>query len=100
MLVRELENLIERLTVLCGEGQIDLDDLPANLLHPGTDPTPAMILPEEGLSFRAEIDRLETQLIRQALQRTGGNKNRAAQLLGLNRTTLLEKIKKKGLEAG
>ena len=34
----------------------------------------------------------------QALERTGGNKNQAAQLLGLNRTTLIEKIKKKGLE--
>ncbi len=44
------------------------------------------------------VDRYETELIRQALVQTGGNKNRAAQLIGLNRTTLLEKIKKKKLE--
>ncbi|MEB2325214.1 MAG: helix-turn-helix domain-containing protein [Sorangiineae bacterium] len=44
------------------------------------------------------MDRLETHLIVQALERTGWNKNRAAQLLGLNRTTLIEKIKKKKLE--
>ena len=44
------------------------------------------------------VARYECELIRQALQQTGGNKNRAAQLLGLNRTTLLEKIKKYGLE--
>ena len=98
--VRELENLIERLTVMCGEGEITLDDLPSSLLQPrsAAPAGQAPSLPAEGLSFRDEVDRLEGQLIRQALDRTGGNKNQAAQLLGLNRTTLLEKIKKKGLE--
>jgi hypothetical protein len=50
--------------------------------------------------FNEVIDRLETHLIVQALERTSWNKNRAAQLLGLNRTTLIEKIKKKKLEPG
>ena len=97
--VRELENLIERLTVLRGEGEIGLDDLPASFLQPhSSEPAPRR-LPEEGVSFRDEVDRLETELITQALRRTDGNKNQAAQLLGLNRTTLLEKIKKKGLDS-
>ena len=74
-----------------------MDDLPASLLEPRPRELARRELPDEGLSFREEVDRLETDLIAQALQRTGGNKNRAAQLLGLNRTTLLEKIKKKGL---
>jgi len=55
-------------------------------------------VPATGLSFRDVVDDFEADLIRQALEQTQWNKNRAAQLLGLNRTTLLEKIKKKGLD--
>ncbi len=57
-----------------------------------------MQVPPEGLDFRAVMDRVESDLIRQALEITRGNKNRAAQLIGLNRTTMLEKMKKKGVE--
>jgi len=96
--VRELENLIERLSVLRGEGEIRVEDLPANLRGRPAVPLAAPSLPETGLDFREVVDRFESELIRQALEQTQGNKNRAAQLLGLNRTTLLEKIKKKGLE--
>ena len=95
--VRELENLMERLTVLRGEGEITPEDLPAShRIAASTDPTVPR-LSSEGLSFRDVVDRVETDLIVQALEQTHGNKNKAAQLLGLNRTTLLEKIKKKGL---
>jgi DNA-binding NtrC family response regulator len=97
--VRELENLIERLVVLRGRGTIDVDDLPGSL-RPRPAPAP-VALPEigpDGIPFNEVVDRLETHLIVQALERTGWNKNRAAQLLGLNRTTLIEKIKKKKLE--
>jgi len=52
-----------------------------------------------GIDFNEVIDRVETKLILQALDKTGWNKNQAARLLGLNRTTLIEKIKKKGLES-
>ncbi|NQZ96330.1 MAG: hypothetical protein HRU01_07465, partial [Myxococcales bacterium] len=55
-------------------------------------------LSPEGLSLRDVTDRFETDLILKALEKTHWNKNRAAKLLGLNRTTLIEKIKKKGLE--
>ncbi len=52
-----------------------------------------------GVDFNDVIDRVETKLILEALDKTGWNKNQAARLLGLNRTTLIEKIKKKGLES-
>jgi DNA-binding NtrC family response regulator len=96
--VRELENLIERLVVLRGEGEIDVDDLPPALrtAAPAADAS-APRVPETGLSFHGVVDRFEADLILQALERTHWNKNQAAKLLGLNRTTLLEKIKKKGL---
>ena len=93
--VRELENLIERLTVLRGDAEIDLDDLPVALRRA------EVPLPETAndgdLDFRGVVDRFQADLIRDALERTGGNKKEAAELLGLNRTTLIEKIKKLGL---
>lgn len=52
-------------------------------------------LPSEGLDLVAFIESLENDLIRQALERTGNNRNQAAKLLGLNRTTLVERIKKR-----
>jgi DNA-binding NtrC family response regulator len=97
--VRELENLIERLSVLRGEGEIRVEDLPAAFREARHAAAPSVPrIPEQGIDFREVVDRYEGELIRQALAQTGGNKNRAAQLLGLNRTTLLEKIKKKALE--
>ena len=55
------------------------------------------VLPESGIKLRREVEEFENALILQALQRTGWNKKQAATILGLNRTTLVEKIKKKGL---
>ena len=96
--VRELENLMERLVVMCGEGEIGIDDLPDELHGtPDAGPLPAPHLPEGGLPFHEVVGEFETDLILQALERTHWNKNQAAKLLGMNRTTLLEKIKKKGL---
>ncbi|MFQ5417357.1 MAG: sigma-54-dependent transcriptional regulator [Myxococcota bacterium] len=97
--VRELENLIERLTVThSGNGEIGVADLPESFRKTPTVTLPIPQLPSAGLSFKDVVDDFEADLILQALERTQWNKNRAAQLLGLNRTTLLEKIKKKGLE--
>jgi transcriptional regulator with PAS, ATPase and Fis domain len=94
--VRELENLIERMVVMRGEGTLDVSDLPAPFRHGPASADPAS---DVGGDFNSVVDRLETKLILEALDKTGGNKNQAARLLGLNRTTLIEKIKKKGLEA-
>ncbi len=98
--VRDLENLIERLVVLRGSGEVGLEDLPEPYAHPGAAPAAAAPrVPASGIAFNEVVDRFESDLILQALEQTQWNKNRAAQLLGLNRTTLIEKIKKKGLES-
>ncbi len=55
-------------------------------------------LPEEGLDLQATLEAFENALIIQALRRTQNNKNRAAQLLQMNRTTLIEKIRRKRLD--
>ncbi len=98
--VRELENMIERLTVLREGYQVEMGDLPASLVSPARPPghRPAAF-PEEGVAFQELVSEYETDLIRQALERTQWNKNRAAKLLGLNRTTLIEKIKRRRIEA-
>ena len=93
--VRELENLIERLVTLGGEREITPADLPANLCRINAPALSALRVPATGLSFRDVVEEVEEQLIREALEHTHGNKNRAAQLLGLNRTTLLEKMKRR-----
>jgi len=95
--VRELENLIERLTVLRGEGEIRAADLPEAFHECGAPELHVPQVSSSGIAYREVVDRFETDLILQALERTHWNKNKAAQLLGLNRTTLIEKIKKKGL---
>jgi DNA-binding NtrC family response regulator len=52
-------------------------------------------LPSDGTDLRAILESVEDRMIAEALERTGGNKNRAAELLGLNRTTLVEKLRRK-----
>jgi len=100
--VRELENLIERLAILAESSVLDVIDLPDYLVG-GSSAASAPIrmaeeIPVDGLDFNALVDRFETHLISMALSKTNGNKKAAAKLLHLNRTTLVEKIKKKGLE--
>ena len=95
--VRELENLVERLAVLCIEKEIDLQDLPQGLNQDEAAPAITTQLPAEGMSLNRAVEELEKSLISQALIRTEWNKNQAAQLLELNRTTLIEKIKKRQL---
>jgi DNA-binding NtrC family response regulator len=101
--VRELENLLERLVVLAEGEVIGPEALPAKL--EGEEPLPeseegeglpAVELPPGGLSLKATLEQLERRLIAQALERSGGIKAQAAALLGLNRTTLVQKLKKLG----
>ena len=100
--VRELENLMERLSVIVGEGIIQLSDLPEKYLQETTKTMQAVasdgLLGETGLDFNTVVDEFENKLIMEALEKTGWNRNQAAKLLRLNRTTLVEKIKKKGLK--
>ncbi|MCB0363153.1 MAG: sigma-54-dependent Fis family transcriptional regulator, partial [Bdellovibrionales bacterium] len=98
--IRELENLVERLSILKGEGLVDIEDLPSKYQeHRPSElrSTPTFEMPESGMDFNSAVDNFENALILQALQKTGWNRNQAAILLKLNRTTLVEKIKKKGL---
>lgn len=99
--VRELENSIERLIILKGEGMIDLEDLPEKLLGSGiTDLLPSMDIPDSGISFNTAVSEFERELILRALNKTNWVKNRAAKLLQLKRTTLVEKMKKIQLTRG
>lgn len=97
--IRELENLMERLSILKGSGEVQLTDLPAKYKSAAAcfAETGIIDLPESGLDFNSTVDQFENALILKALEKTGWNKNQAAMLLRLNRTTLVEKMKKKGL---
>ncbi len=98
--VRELENIVERLVILANGPTITIADIPETILRksghvpiPKSSEPPA-ILPEDGLSLSEAVEQFEKTLILQALERTNGVKNRAAKLLKMNRTTLIEKMKK------
>ncbi len=99
--VRELENIIERMVILANGPMITVEDIPNGILAssgqlPVADPSMAT-LPEDGLSLSSTVGLLEKTLILQALDRTGWVKNQAAKLLNMNRTTLIEKMKKQHL---
>ncbi|HEY0468463.1 MAG TPA: sigma-54 dependent transcriptional regulator [Polyangiaceae bacterium] len=93
--VRELENTIERAVLLCAGTSIDPKDLPQRVCGLGTEKRITPRLPETGIDLRNAVESFENQLIRQALERTKWNKKQAATLLGLNRTTLVEMLKRK-----
>ena len=94
--VRQLENAIERASAFRGgRGQIEVADLPPEVASiPVETATPGVVLPDAGVDLEALIANIERELIERALERTNSNKNRAAQLLHLKRTTLVEKIKR------
>lgn len=98
--IRELENLIERTVILKGSGDIVLSDLPPKLRSGQDEHETPVLLPASDRSsdrtdLRAILESVEDRMIAEALVRTGGNKNRAAELLGLNRTTLVQKLRRK-----
>ena len=93
--VRELENTVERAVLLCQGALIEPKDLPQRLCGLGVEKRMSPRLPDTGLDLRNAVESFENQLIRQALERTKWNKKQAATLLGLNRTTLVEMLKRK-----
>jgi transcriptional regulator with GAF, ATPase, and Fis domain len=92
--VRELQNLIERVVVLKKKGIIDLEDLPEKIYLAEQKQSHFEI--EKG--YDTLVSNFEKTLILQALQETNGVKSKAAQVLSLNRTTLIEKMKRLGIE--
>jgi DNA-binding NtrC family response regulator len=97
--VRELRNVCERLSILLAGRAIEEANLPHEITNPAAanasaDPKNQFILPESGI----ELDKLELDLIRQALDRCKGNRSQAARLLGISRDTLLYRMQKYGIQ--
>lgn len=107
--VRELENLMERLAVMFDSELVTLQDLPPRVIaysqqhrsscNDNNAGNPAgTVLPADGIDLSAALLEYESALIKEALSRTDWNKKAAADLLRINRTTLVEKIKKQGIQ--
>jgi DNA-binding NtrC family response regulator len=82
--VRELENLIQRLVVMVSGPNITAEHLPQNLLKHSASGQEAILIPEDGVDFDAEMERIEIAYLNAALRRTGGKKSAAAALLRLD----------------
>jgi DNA-binding NtrC family response regulator len=99
--VRELENIIERAVVIAATDEITVECLRPEVRDPAlarasldqTQGASGEIDLAQGVNFYDEVKRFEIDLIRRALEQTGGHQSRAARLLGLNATTLNSKIK-------
>ena len=94
--VRELENVVEQLVILADGDTVDVDNLPPSIrrfVSGKRNPTPT--LSEAGFDFNRAVEAFENQLIYEALQKSNGNKQAAARLLGLKRTTLVAKLRRR-----
>ena len=97
--VRELENVIERAVVIAPESELTRQCLPSEMSEPQMtlgapqSSSTATIDVGRGINFYDEVRRFEVDIIRRALEQTGGHQSRAARLLGMNATTLNSKIK-------
>jgi two-component system response regulator AtoC len=100
--VRELENSVERAVVLCEGSQIEVDTLPERLRRrsAATTAAPPGEPEDDDLSIKRASRRSEEALIRRALQKTRGNRTRAAELLEISHRALLYKIKDYGINVG
>lgn len=92
--VRELENVMERAVVLTAGTQIGVDVLPDQVRKAPSVPSPSIVLPPEGISFKEVITDFEKRLIESTLEAAGGVQKRAAELLHIKPTTLNEMIKR------
>jgi sigma-54 specific flagellar transcriptional regulator A len=116
--VRELANLVERLAILYPYGVVDVGDLPEKFRPEGVlealaavpalespvvaaeSASDAARLPQDGLDLKAHLNHLELNLIKQALDEADGVVAHAAKRLRMRRTTLVEKLRKYGLQRG
>ncbi|KPK02063.1 MAG: hypothetical protein AMK71_03485 [Nitrospira bacterium SG8_35_4] len=98
--VRELENLVERMLILKEGEVVSPADLPERLVDKRQVQRVAnavQALSRDGIDLNMMLDEIENNMIVQALELSKGIKSKAASLLGLNRTTLIEKMKKKAI---
>jgi DNA-binding NtrC family response regulator len=94
--VRELQNAIEYAVVLARQGMIDVKELPTEIqLPPALQQTERAALPRTGVQ---SLDDVERNAILQALAECHGNKKKAAELLGIQRPTLYNKMKRYAIE--
>ncbi len=102
--LNELKEVMASAAAACRTKVLRLRDLPVSVVEPGDRgfegafqwPT-IRDLDQLNLDLKEFLERVETRLLAEALQGTGGNRNRAAESLGIKRTTLVEKLKKKGM---
>jgi DNA-binding NtrC family response regulator len=92
--VRELQNLVERLVVLKKSGFINIEDLPEKFYGLQKKENQQLDLAR---GYDTLVSEFEQTLILKALNETNGVKSRAAQILSMNRTTLIEKMKRLGI---
>ena len=91
--IRELKNVCEHVSALLPGETIGKDNLPHDILQTGKAVSTGYSLPEHGI----DMEQLEIDLIKQALEHANGNKSRAARLLGLSRDAFMYRLKKHGL---
>lgn len=97
--VRELENIIERCVTLEQTDQLTAENLPAKLAESaGSPPSGEMEIPPDGIDLNRTLENLERKLITKALEITGGNRSRAARLLGISFRSLRYRLVKLGME--
>ena len=92
--VRELANLIERLAILCQDRTVECRDLPARYSSVPAARNQQVEFPPEGLDLKDHLAGIEIRMIRSAMDETNGTIAKAARLLRLQRTTLVEKLRK------
>jgi two-component system, NtrC family, response regulator PilR len=100
--VRELENILERCVTLEQSDQLTAENLPPKLVESvGNAPTPLLDteLPPDGIDLNGTLERVERDLIDRALDITGGNRSRAARLLGISFRSLRYRLVKLGIES-
>lgn len=95
--IAELEGVVETAVIMRGRGTIRVADLPPAVVFPRSlalESGPNLNVPKDGTDLRAMLDAVEDRMIEEALARVGRNKNRAAELLGLNRAALVERLRR------
>ncbi len=98
--VRELENLVERLVILNRTGTIGASDLPAAIRTPSATLAAETVAgaTADAIDLPATLARIESALVERAIRIAANNRTRAAELLGISRTTLIDKLKRLGLD--